>query len=223
MFCRWMRTVPSDTATRRAIWALVCPAATRRSSSHCRRVSSGVRDCPGRAFLRWLAALVRRVTSLLPPAAGPASPPDRPCGPALAVPDLVAAGTGPNPAAIPANPQAPLWRPAGQDSPPPHRNAAGRAAAFSYTAQQRAGTAERQQATAVPFREVTVNREMSSVPQDWADSGGCPAGGFGRRSVLPGRSIGHPQAPGPPREAATQNPSNPPVIRETTTRLGERT
>jgi YVTN family beta-propeller protein len=23
-----------------------------------------------------------------------------------------------------------------------------------------------------------VNREMSSVPQDWADSGGCPAGGF---------------------------------------------
>jgi deferrochelatase/peroxidase EfeB len=31
-----------------------------------------------------------------------------------------------------------------------------------------------------------VNREMSSVPQDRADSGGCPAGGFGRRSVLQG-------------------------------------
>ena len=36
------------------------------------------------------------------------------------------------------------------------------------------------------FLEVTVNREMSSVPQDRADSGGCPAGGFGRRSVLQG-------------------------------------
>ena len=36
------------------------------------------------------------------------------------------------------------------------------------------------------FLEVTVNRETSSVPQDGADSGGCPAGGFGRRSVLQG-------------------------------------
>ena len=36
------------------------------------------------------------------------------------------------------------------------------------------------------FREVTVARETSSVRQDSADSGGCPAGGFGRRSVLQG-------------------------------------
>src|SRR5215469_7440072 len=36
MFCRWMRTVPSDTSIWRAIWALVCPAAARRSTSHCR-------------------------------------------------------------------------------------------------------------------------------------------------------------------------------------------
>jgi hypothetical protein len=72
--------------------------------------------------------------------------PDRPSGPALAVPDLTAARTGPNPAAIPANPQAPLWRPAGQDSPAPHRNGASRAAGFSHTAQQRPGTAEGQKA-----------------------------------------------------------------------------
>ena len=36
------------------------------------------------------------------------------------------------------------------------------------------------------FQEVTVTRETSSVPQDRADNGGCPAGGFGRRSVLQG-------------------------------------
>src|ERR1700751_2768186 len=95
------------------------------------------------------------VTSLFSPAAGPASPPDRPSGPALAVPDLVAARTGPNPAAIPANPQAPLWRPAGQDSPPPHRNSASRAAGFPHTAQQRPGTADEQKATEAPFQEVT--------------------------------------------------------------------
>ena len=29
-----------------------------------------------------------------------------------------------------------------------------------------------------------MTREMSSVPQDWADSRGYPAGGFNRRSVL---------------------------------------
>jgi len=29
-----------------------------------------------------------------------------------------------------------------------------------------------------------VTRETSSVPQDGTDSGGCPAGGFNRRSVL---------------------------------------
>jgi deferrochelatase/peroxidase EfeB len=34
-----------------------------------------------------------------------------------------------------------------------------------------------------------VNREMSSVPQDRTDSGGCPAGGFGRRSVLQGVAV----------------------------------
>ncbi len=34
-----------------------------------------------------------------------------------------------------------------------------------------------------------MTREMSSVPQDWADSGGCPAGGFGRRSVLQGVAV----------------------------------
>lgn len=39
MFCRWVRTVPSDTPSRRAIWAFVCPAATRRSNSRCRGVS----------------------------------------------------------------------------------------------------------------------------------------------------------------------------------------
>jgi hypothetical protein len=77
------------------------------------------------------------VTSLLSSAAGPASPPDMPSGPAPAVPDLTAARTGPNPAAIPANPQPPLWRPSGQDSPPPHRNSARQAAGFPYTAQQR--------------------------------------------------------------------------------------
>ena len=31
-----------------------------------------------------------------------------------------------------------------------------------------------------------MNREMSSVPQDRTDSGGCPAGGFNRRSILQG-------------------------------------
>jgi hypothetical protein len=32
-------------------------------------------------------------------------------------------------------------------------------------------------------------------PQDWADSGGCAAGGFNRRSVLQGVAmLGHPQA-----------------------------
>jgi hypothetical protein len=92
--------------------------------------------------------------------------PDRPSGPALAVPDLVAARTGPNPAAIPANPQAPLWRPAGQDSPAPHRNSASQAAGFPHTAQQRPGTAEEQKATEAPFQEVTVTRETSSEPQD---------------------------------------------------------
>jgi hypothetical protein len=89
------------------------------------------------------------VTSSLSPAAGPASPPDRPSGPAPAVPDLAAARTGPNSAAIPANPQAPLWRPSGQDSPPPHRNSARRAAAFSYTAQQRPGPLKGSRPTAV--------------------------------------------------------------------------
>jgi deferrochelatase/peroxidase EfeB len=34
-----------------------------------------------------------------------------------------------------------------------------------------------------------VNREMSSVPQDRTDSGGCPAGGFNRRSVLQGGAV----------------------------------
>ena len=34
-----------------------------------------------------------------------------------------------------------------------------------------------------------MNREMSSVPQDWADSGGCPAAGFGRRSILQGVAV----------------------------------
>ena len=62
----------------------------------------------------------------------------------LPSPDLAAARTGPNPAAIPANPQAPLWRPSGQDSPAPHRSGASWAAGFSYTAEQRPGTAERQ-------------------------------------------------------------------------------
>src|SRR5580658_1158717 len=62
----------------------------------------------------------------------------------LPSPDLAAARTGPNPAAIPANPQAPLWRSSGQDSPAPHRSGVSRAAGFSYTAEQRPGTAERQ-------------------------------------------------------------------------------
>ena len=35
------RTVPSDMPRRRAIWVLVCPAATRRSSSDRRDVSRG--------------------------------------------------------------------------------------------------------------------------------------------------------------------------------------
>ena len=43
--------------------------------------------------------------------------------------------------------------------------------------------------TAMPFQEVTVPGERSSVPQDWADSGGCPAGGFNRRSVLQGVAV----------------------------------
>ena len=34
-----------------------------------------------------------------------------------------------------------------------------------------------------------MNSEMSSVPQDMTDSGGCPAG-FGRRSVLQGVAAG---------------------------------
>jgi deferrochelatase/peroxidase EfeB len=38
----------------------------------------------------------------------------------------------------------------------------------------------------VSSQEVTVTRETSSVPQERPDSGGCPAGGFGRRSVLQG-------------------------------------
>ena len=92
--------------------------------------------------------------------------PDRPCGPVLAVPDLAAARTGPNPAAIPANPQAPLWRPAGQDSPAPHRNGASRAAGFSHTAQQRPGTTEGQKAHSGAISGVTVTRETSSEPQD---------------------------------------------------------
>jgi YVTN family beta-propeller protein len=46
----------------------------------------------------------------------------------LPSPDLAAARTAPNPAAIPANPQAPLWRPSGQDSPAPHRSGASQAA-----------------------------------------------------------------------------------------------
>jgi deferrochelatase/peroxidase EfeB len=41
----------------------------------------------------------------------------------------------------------------------------------------------------VSFQEVTVTEETSSVPQDRADSGGCPAGGFGRRSVLQGVAV----------------------------------
>jgi hypothetical protein len=113
----------------------------------------------------------------------------RPCGSVLAVPDLAALGTGLHPVAIPANPQAPLWRPSGQDSPPPHRNSARRAAAFSYAAQQRDGPLKGRRPTAVSFQEVTVNREMSSLPQGRTDSGGCPAGGFGRRSVLQGVAV----------------------------------
>jgi hypothetical protein len=92
--------------------------------------------------------------------------PDRPSGPALAVPDLAAARTGPNPAAIAANPQAPLWRPSGQDSPAPHRSGANQAAGFSYTAEQRPGTAERQKTHSGAIQEVTVTRETSSEPQD---------------------------------------------------------
>jgi hypothetical protein len=38
---RWVRTVPSDMPRWRAIWALVCPAASRRSRSQCRAVSWG--------------------------------------------------------------------------------------------------------------------------------------------------------------------------------------
>ena len=40
-FSRWVRTVPSEMPRRRAIWALVCPAASRRSRSQCRAVSWG--------------------------------------------------------------------------------------------------------------------------------------------------------------------------------------
>ena len=43
MFSRWVRTVPSEMPRRRAIWALVCPAASRCSSSQCRAVSLGDR------------------------------------------------------------------------------------------------------------------------------------------------------------------------------------
>jgi deferrochelatase/peroxidase EfeB len=34
-----------------------------------------------------------------------------------------------------------------------------------------------------------VNRETSSVPQDRTESGGCPAGGFNRRSILQGVAV----------------------------------
>ena len=56
MFSRCLRTVASDRPSRRAIWALVCPAAARRSSSHCRRVSRGR---AGAAALRVKVGLVQ--------------------------------------------------------------------------------------------------------------------------------------------------------------------
>ena len=39
-------------------------------------------------------------------------------------------------------------------------------------------------------QEVIVTRETSSVPQDRADSGGCPMSAFNRRSVLQGVAVG---------------------------------
>ncbi|HSZ41969.1 MAG TPA: Dyp-type peroxidase [Trebonia sp.] len=48
---------------------------------------------------------------------------------------------------------------------------------------------ERRETPAVSPQDVTVTRETPSAPQDMADIGGCPAGGFGRRSVLQGVAV----------------------------------
>ena len=57
MFSRWVRTVPSDMPRRRAIWVLVCPAASKRSRSQCRGVSWGMgwrrRSASRQAWWRW--------------------------------------------------------------------------------------------------------------------------------------------------------------------------